>query len=102
MILTLMIICIPLLVLFSVAVVQFTKATQVLFMGKEKFIGGIGGVFFIIQIIFGKDSKKYKEKYTKYVLKTMKPYAIISLIFSPIVIVGGVYISIDIISQLFT
>jgi hypothetical protein len=36
MILTFLIICTPLLLMLSVAVVQLTKAIQILFLGKER------------------------------------------------------------------
>jgi hypothetical protein len=91
MILYFLIICIPLLLLLSVAVVQLTKAIQILFFGKEEFIGGIGGVFLLIKIIWDIKSEQYKKSYDRYILKTMKASAILSLIFSPIVILGVLY-----------
>jgi hypothetical protein len=59
-------------------------------------------VFLLIKIIWGINSEQYKKSYNKYILKTMKASAILSLIFSPIVILGVLYGFFDSISQLFT
>ena len=68
------------------SIIQFVKAIKILFYKEESFVGGVGVLFFCYKLFWGKQSEKYIVRYRQYANNTMKLYAVLTLVFTPIVL----------------